>query len=418
MLRLITRHAQVIHNAKFIDSHLYPDGEYPLSELGREQAALLGKRLKAQGFKGKILASPYMRTLETADIIAKETGLFVIPFAPLREIFRKEEQIAKYQGLTLAEMREKYSRIDPNAKLEYPWWTPDIETNGEVLERMREAIKIADESFGDEEILFVGHGASANGLTLAYGIEKTVYPFTFNCALSYIDPENSSISPVFCDTAHLPYEKTTSNGRQRETFDAEYFTTPYEEEIELPDGIGNMKGSRVLHIGDTYSRDYPFIKKLIDEVKPDVIIHTGDIADEVKVGRIPHTRYEYKYKIKFILDTLKDSGARVIIVPGNNDVKDDIQEIIPSAEIYSENSVVAIDGVECRIGHQVTNMTFDKKWAFYGHGFRDESWDYSMNKKGGECRFNACFDSYVCSLTDDEFYNIHTPKAKKAADWL
>ena len=49
-----------------------------------------------------------MRTLETADIIAKITGLSVIPFAPIREIFKTREQIDEYKGLTLEEMREKY----------------------------------------------------------------------------------------------------------------------------------------------------------------------------------------------------------------------------------------------------------------------------------------------------------------------
>lgn len=413
MLRLITRHGQIAPCAEFIDNHLYPEGENPLSELGREQAALLGERLCAQGFRGKILASPYMRTLETANIIAEKTGLFVIPFAPLREIIRTREQIAKYTGLTIEKMRELYSRIDPDIKLEYPWWTPDIEDDSEVLERVKRGIEIAEATYGTEEILFVGHGASCNALITAYGIPKGLYPFSFNCALSYIDPDRSELRPTHCDVSHIPYEKVYSNYLSREEFDREYFNTPYADEIELPAGIKDIKGRKLLHIGDTYSKHYPFLKKLIAKVKPDVIIHTGDIADEVKVGRIPGTRYEYRSKIEFILTCLKNSGARVIIVPGNNDVAEDIKDIISTSEIYPNDSVVTIDGIECRIGHQVTSMTFDKKWSFYGHGFRGETWDYSMNKSGGECRFNACFDSYVCSLTEDKFYNIPTPEIER-----
>lgn len=47
------------------------------------------------------------------------------------------------------------------------------------------------------------------------------------------------------------------------------------------------------------------------------------MADEVKVGRVPGTRYEYRAKIKFITSVLNESDSRVIIVPGNNDVEED-----------------------------------------------------------------------------------------------
>ena len=413
MLRIITRHGQIAFEAEFIGDHLYPAGEAPLSDLGREQAALLGERLAAQGFKGKILASPYMRTLETANIIAEKTGLSVIPFAPIREIFKTEEQTEKYKGLTLAEIRESYDRIDPDANLDYPWWTPTVESWDEVVERIKQGIALAEKLYGEEEILFVGHGASCGALITEYGIPKGLHPFLFNCAISYTDPGNKEIRPVHCDSSHIPYEKTYSNYLSREEFDREYFTTPYAEKILLPEGVDSIKGAKILHIGDTYSKHYPYFKKLISVIKPDIIIHTGDMADEVKVGRIPGTRYEYRSKIKFITDTLNESEARVIIVPGNNDVEEDIREFIPRAEVYPENTIITLDGVECRIGHMVMHMTFDKKWSFYGHGFTGESWEYSMNKSGEECRFNVSYGSFVCSISENKFYLIPTPKVKR-----
>ena len=413
MLRLITRHGQIAPEGEFIGNHLYPAGEDPLSDLGREQARLLGERLKEQGFKGKILSSPYMRTLETANIIAEITGLTVIPFAPIREIFKTEKQFKEYKGLTLDEMREKYSRIDNDATLEYPWWTSVIEDEDEVLKRIEEGIAIAESLYPDDEILFVGHGASSNALIKAYGIPKRMHPFLFNCALSYCDPKNKEIRPVHCDLAHIPYEKAFSNYLSREEFDREYFEAPYEGGIEIPEGVETIKGTKLLHIGDTDSREYPYYKKLIETIKPDVIIHTGDVSDEVKVGRIPGTRYEYRSKIKYTLSTLDRSGARIIIVPGNNDVEADIKEFIPRAEVYPRNTVITLDGKECRIGHEVMKMTFDKQWSFYGHGFTGETWDYSQNKGGSECRFNACLGSFVCSIAEDKFYMIKIPKIRR-----
>ena len=199
----------------------------------------------------------------------------------------------------------------------------------------------------------------------------------------------------------------------REASEREYFNTPYEGKIELPEGIDCIKGVKILHIGDTESSHYPYFKKLISEVKPDIIIHTGDTADEVKVGRIQGTRYEYREKIKFILNCLDESGARIIFVPGNNDVVDDVREFLPRAEIYPENTVITLDGEECRIGHMVMHMTFDKKWSFYGHGFTGETWEYSMNKSGGECRFNVSYGSFVCSISENKFFLIPNPKIER-----
>ncbi len=413
MLRLITRHGQISEDAEFVGGHLYPAGEDPLSELGREQARMLGERLKEMGFKGRILASPYMRTMETADIVAEITGLKVIPFAPIREIFKTQKQIDEYRGMTLEKMRSLYQNLDSDATLEYPWWTPDIENSDEVLARIEAGVKIAEERYPKEEILFVGHGASSSALVKAYGIPKSLIPYLFNCSLSYIDPENSDIRPVYCDTSFIPYEKTYSNFLSREELDREYFEAPYEEKIELPSGISEIKGIKLLHIGDTYSKHYPFYKKLIELVKPDIILHTGDMADEVKVGRMPETEYEYISKTKAMLGYLRDSGARIIIVPGNNDLPEAIKKLLPTAEVYPINSVITLDGEECRIGHQVTRMTFDKKWSFYGHGFTGEEWSYEKNQEGGQLRFNAYWGAFVCSLSENKFYKIPLPKIKR-----
>ncbi len=188
----------------------------------------------------------------------------------------------------------------------------------------------------------------------------------------------------------------------------------YPDPIELPPELYTIKGKRVLHIGDTESRYYPYFKKLIEEVKPDVIIHTGDMSDEVKVGRIPGTKNEYISKIKVIAGAMRESNARLIVVPGNNDLEADIKTILPEAEVLPVNSIVEIDGIECRVGHQVNKMSFDRKWHFYGHGFTGEEWEYEMNLVRTDIRrFNACLGAFVCSPSEDIFALIKLPKLAK-----
>ena len=407
MLRLITRHGQVDRSAKFFEgNHLYTVGEFPLSELGREQARLLGERLKAEGFKGKILASPYLRTMETANIIAGILGLKVIPFALLHETTYELD----FVGKTIDELREIFDNVDENATLEYPWWPNFTETVEQVDERGVRTMELAERLYPDEPILYVGHGASVHGLSYAYKVNTDVPPWLYNCALTYVDSTDKDFRKIHCDSSHIPYEMTTSNQLTREEFDKKFFEEPPTIEPKIPEGVSSIKGQKLLHIGDTESRLYPYYKKLIEEVKPDIILHTGDFADEVKVGRIPEARYEYLIKLEWFSDMLNKSGARLIIVPGNNDLEDEIKKLMPSAEVYPINTAININGVDCKIGHQVLKMTFDKEWSFYGHGYTGEEWQYAKNTANGEKRFNVCADSYIVSLEERKFYRIPDPR--------
>jgi len=219
----------------------------------------------------------------------------------------------------------------------------------------------------------------------------------------FVDPERYA--------SDIPYERIVAT-------DSPEIIGVYQRDLTLPDTIGNIRGKKLLHIGDTASYEYPYYKKLIEVLHPDIILHTGDLADEVKVGRIPGTKNEYLSKALVLLEILRSSGAEIIIVPGNNDLPEEIKRLIPEAKVYGMNSTVKIDGVECRIGHMVSKMTFDQKWNFYGHGFTGdewatgEDWHYENNVKGVHCRFNACAGSFICSLSEDFYDIIPIPKIK------
>lgn len=233
----------------------------------------------------------------------------------------------------------------------------------------------------------------------------------FNCSLSILDDTGPKFKRTYCDTSHLPYDKTTSNFIFKRDFDTERMALEYTENIELPKWLDGVKGERVLHIGDTESQSYPFFRALIAAVRPDTIIHTGDMADEAKAGREPLAVDEYNHKIKVMCDILAASGAkRIIIVPGNNDIRGEIAALLPSAEIYEPNSTVVIDGVECKLSHSVEHLVPDRRWSFYGHGFTGDSWVYESTRAGAECRFNACRGATVCCPSEELFELIKIPQ--------
>ena len=411
MIRYITRHGQVDANRFINGNAMYPLGDPPLSELGREQAKRLGERLKSQDFHGLIISSPYARTMETAQIVAEITDTQILPYAPIREIMQREETAQAFVGMKIDEIKAKYSRVLPDAELEWPWWTPHVEDNITVVRPRVKAGLPALEKYADRELLFVGHGASSNALLYCFDIPADPDPrrILYNCCLCAFDPEDPDFKPYRFNTTHLPFEMTTSNYKTCEELDAEFYEKPYEPEIALPQGYETLQGERVLHIGDTFSKNYPYYKKLIELVKPDVIIHTGDMSDEVKVGRIPGTEYEYLTKIKVLLGYMQASGARIIIVPGNNDLPEEIHKLCPEAEIYQNNQELTFSGKQVRVGHQVMKMIFDRQYSLYGHGLTGEVWHYEDNVPGEPCRFNVIWGSFVYDFANDRYVRFPLP---------
>ena len=212
MILHVTRHGQVDQATD------HPVGDPYLSEVGCEQARLLGERLKGQGFNGSIYSSPFLRTVETAQIVAEVVDAEVIPAAEIREYVIREGQMDQFRGATAVELRDRYSRVPDSSELEYPWWTSEIETDDDIEARVSPLINEA--VAGNMDALLVGHGASVGGVhrhilkrhapdRLNHGLRG------WNCVLSSFGFGPFEIVRLL-DTDHLPDDLVTSNAQTRE----------------------------------------------------------------------------------------------------------------------------------------------------------------------------------------------------------
>lgn len=416
MIRYVTRHGQVANYVSREGGHLYPPGDPPLSALGREQARLLGIHMRKLGFRGPIICSPFMRTLETAECIAKETGALITPFPPIREIFQTQESADAFRGLTPEQIRQRYRCIDANADLPYPWWCgadgmARKETFSDVQRRVREGLAQLDRLYGDTDLLLVGHGASVGAMVSCFGIRRPAYgpQGIYNCSLSFSERCGAVEKQVYADTSFLGYENTTSNFLFRQQEDAEYFAKPWPYALPLPEGIMQIRGSKLLYIGNTHSLLYPFYRKLIEEVKPDIILHTGNLAAEVQAGLLPEAGYEYVTKIKVLLDVMCASGARLIIAPGSHDLPGEIRRLCPHVEFCSPDTELVLEGVQVRVGRQASFLLCDKDWDFYSHGPTGAFLPLDSMGSGHFCSFDANFGAYLFCLSEGKYFHIPTP---------
>ncbi len=405
----VTRHGQVADDAEYIDGNAsLPRGEVPLSALGREQAVLLGKFLKKRNFSGKILSSPLWRTMETAELIAEETGAAIYPVGWMHEIFANQDYIDEYDGSPLEKLRAVYPHTAEDAVLAHPWWTLKAETSDDVKERVRAGIDALIAEFGDtdEEFLLVGHGASAGAANRYLDLKRG--GVLWNCCIGMYDtkhPERNYGKNV----SFLPGQMVTNN----KVVSLEYpidegCQTPFG--IQIPDEVKSTDSFKLLHIGDTHSATYSFYKQLIRLVKPDVIIHTGDTADEDKVGCDASVRESYLMKVKILADILKGANCPVYWVPGNNDLPDEVAKIAPFFKITEPDTVLEIEGTNICVSHAFAQITKKAEYYLYGHGTAADSFENELSLKGtGALCLNNMWSIQVITLPEKKIYHIETP---------
>lgn len=407
----VTRHGQVATNAEYINGDVgLPKGEVPLSEMGRQQSTLLGKALVKEKFQGVILASPLLRTMETAELIAQETGSLIYPTPWMHEIFTDQESLEEFEGCDLEQLREYFPHIAPDATLVHPWWPKRAENHEDVRQRvLPEVDELLKRRDTDEEYLLVGHGASAGAVNYYLNLRRS--GTLWNCCLGKYDtkhPERNMGKHI----NFLPGDMVSANKTMAMdmTFE-EGFLRPYN--VEIPEQLLQMKDRKeckVLHIGDTHSGTYPFYKHLIQMVKPDIIIHTGDTADEIKAGRIPEVRGKYLERVAELFEILKDSGSKVYWVPGNNDLPEEVAKMAPFLQILQPNTVLDIEGQRICVSHSREQIQVDADIYLYGHGKRASSFEEEFGGKEGEpWYFNNLWGVYLLLLPEKKFYCIEHP---------
>ncbi len=191
-----------------------------VTDMGREQATILGKHLKKLGFKGRIYASPYLRTVETAVLIGKEVGTKVYPDVGFEEGVYKNKTNLPNGGHTLAMLRENFpGMIADDAVLPDKWMGSKAEKQPDITRRVMKRLDEIMKEHPEGDILVVGHagtvmafargfsarigeevkGSAWNCCLFVYGIDKEGKPFLISNNMKHM-PEKLWASPPGCRT--------------------------------------------------------------------------------------------------------------------------------------------------------------------------------------------------------------------------
>ncbi|MFC8345059.1 bifunctional RNase H/acid phosphatase [Streptomyces sp. NPDC057280] len=175
-----------------------------LSEVGQEQARLVGEALARRGTVQEILASPLARTRQTAAAVADRLGLDVTVEDGLRET-----DFGAWEGLTFGEVRERYPD-DLNRWLS----DPDAEPTGGGESFAATATRIAATrdkliaTYAGRTVLLVTHVTPIKTFVrLALGAPpESLFRMELSAAslsaVAYYADGNASVR-LFNDTSHL-----------------------------------------------------------------------------------------------------------------------------------------------------------------------------------------------------------------------
>lgn len=156
----------------------------PLSDDGMAQAKQLAERLVRENLR-YILASPFLRALETANAVAERLELPIWVETGVSELLLRAWYAAYPEYLSLPEAAARFPRIDPDY---VPLVRPRFpETEAAMKERVSKTIRqvLARRTEGD--ILIVAHGAPVRSIAYALVGEVQTVTSPLCCLIKVVE---------------------------------------------------------------------------------------------------------------------------------------------------------------------------------------------------------------------------------------
>lgn len=138
--------------------------------------------------------------------------------------------------------------------------------------------------------------------------------------------------------------------------------------LYIPEELKQTTEKLLLHVSDTPAALYPELRRLINTLKPAYIVHTGDLADNIKLELYPNAIYEHEKWVKRLADILEGSGSEVILALGNHDNEEVASRLFKRSVIIRDAATVDIEGRSFRISHMPQGiLESPAEYNLFGH---------------------------------------------------
>ena len=128
------------------------------------------------------------------------------------------------------------------------------------------------------------------------------------------------------------------------------------------------KSPLVMHVSDTPDYIYRYLFRVIRQLHPDALIHTGDFVDNTKLESRIHLKEDYGNTFgKLIFNMKKHITGNIILVPGNHDNVEIINQQCRDCIVKEEGSIIELFGKSFELSHYAGKLKGKADYCLYGH---------------------------------------------------
>jgi 3',5'-cyclic AMP phosphodiesterase CpdA len=143
-----------------------------------------------------------------------------------------------------------------------------------------------------------------------------------------------------------------------------------------------------------------------------VVVHTGDLADDVKLGLYPAEAGRYALAARRLINILLAPHRRVILVMGNHDRADLLPSLPPECAVYEGAVEVKLSGTNFRISHYAEKiMEKPVQYNLFGHDLSSRSFVDGE----GRCFLNGIETMNLIDPDTDEIKTLVYPRGADGA---
>lgn len=178
------------------------------------------------------------------------------------------------------------------------------------------------------------------------------------------------------------------------------FNFPYISENILKD----LKGPILLHISDTPVDIYNYIFRIINILKPMYIIHTGDMADNIKLEICKNRIESYQQGVSKLINGLeKNDFSKIYYVLGNHDDYKTVSQLTKKG-IILKSELLTIDNYNIQVCHEHKEISENVDFNLYGHSFMPRHYI-----KGTTIGLNGLLHINIIDLSSKKIFQLEYP---------
>ena len=174
--------------------------------------------------------------------------------------------------------------------------------------------------------------------------------------------------------------------------------------VYIPREVLQMKRPIVMHISDTPEEIYPYLYQVINLMKPEYLIHTGDLVDNIKLENVPNLEPDYHASLEDFIKNIESFNIqKIYYVSGNHDQTEKIESLREKGEVLEEG-IIQLEGLKFYLNHFFVTERSEADYYLYGHSFEPKS-----HQTASEIRLNGLEAISVISLKNQKMKSLPYP---------